>query len=257
MIEIRNLKFKYNQNNVLKAIDMTLETGSLTALIGLNGAGKSTLFRCLMRLENIDRGMIIIDGKDINDMTVKDISKKIAFVPQLNNILKSDIIVKDYIVEGRTPYLKLFSLPTKKDYIKVEECACKLGIGSLLNRPLNTLSGGESQLVVIARALIQETELIILDEPTSALDIINQSKVLALLKKLNQEGKSILYSTHDPNHALFISSNICFMKDGYIIASGPAQDVINNQNLSLIYGNSIKVLNNGNEKFCSLYVENL
>lgn len=252
MIEIKNLSFRYPGQDVLKSISITLEKGGLTALIGLNGAGKSTLFRCLMKLEHVERGMIFIDGQDINDITTKELAKRIAFVSQINTILRSDTLVKDFIVEGRTPYIRLFSLPSMSDYEKVEKWANTLGIESLLYRALNTLSGGEAQLVSIARALIQETPLIVLDEPTSALDIINQYKILLLIKKINKEGKSILFSTHDPNQAILLDANVCFLNNGGIVASGLAKEVINEANLRDVYGEAIQLVEKDNMKFCFL-----
>lgn len=250
MIEIKNLSFGYKNKSVLKNITLTIPDGSLNVLLGLNGAGKTTLFRCLLKQENISKGFIFLDGKDMAEMSILSVAKSIAFVPQINNVTFADVVVRDYIVEARTPYIKMFSSPGKEDYLLVEKYAIKMGICELLDRDVSTLSGGELQLVLIARALTQETPIIIMDEPTSALDLVNQTKMLKTIKMLNDEGKTIIFSSHDPNLAFLLNANVCLIHNSSSLAYGPSDIILNEDNLKTIYGDSVELSIVDGNKHC-------
>lgn len=250
MIEIKDLTFQYSDAVILKSINLRLQDNSLNAVIGLNGAGKTTLFRCLLRLENVPRNTVFFDEKDVTLLSVRDMAKYIAFMPQISKISHSNILARDYIVEARTPYLKPFAVPSQSDYNIVDDVAVKLDIVPLLDRMMHTLSGGEAQLVSLARALTQQTKVIIMDEPTSALDLVNQHKALALIKRMHEEGKTIIFSTHDPNQALRISADVCLLKDGELFAHGSAHDVLTNENVRAIYGESVDLIDRGGCKMC-------
>ena len=239
MIKIDSLSFGYKNKDILKNISLEIPEKSLSVLIGLNGAGKTSLFKCLLKQVNIPHGHIFYNNTDIHDLTLLSLAKIVSFVPQINDVILTDTIVRDYIVEARTPYLKMFSVPNKDDYLLMEKYAEKMGVLHLLDRDLSTLSGGELQLVLITRALAQETPIIIMDEPTSALDLLNQSKILNLIRKLNEEGKTIIFSSHDPNQANYLAASVCLIKDGTSLAYGPAKTLLNKENLQKIYGDAI------------------
>lgn len=235
-INVENLSFSYKRNNVLKGCNFNILSKSVNAIIGINGAGKTTLFNCLIKeLSNYD-GNILYNEKNLKDISYKELSKLVSFVPQLSSLGEIDCPVRDYLVEGRTPYLKSFSIPNKDDYLIVEKYAKEIGIDDLLGCNVMNLSGGQIQLISIARALIQETDIIIMDEPMSALDLSNQAVVLKLIKSLNEKGKTIIFTTHNPNHAIAIGCNILVLADGKIFNSGKASDVLTNQTINKIYG---------------------
>ena len=239
IIDIKNLDFSYKDNHVLKNCSFDVTRNSIMVLLGANGAGKSTLFSCIMKQLKIGKQMIKIDSVSLEDISLKNLSFKISYVPQINTIKDLDCIVRDYLVEGRTPYLNMFSIPGKKEYLLVEKYASMVGISHLLNKNIQCLSGGELQLVLITRAVVQETPIILMDEPMSALDLKNQTKVLRLVKNLKNQGKTIILSSHNPNHALILNEDVCMLYDGNVINYGKAKECISQSNLNILYGESI------------------
>lgn len=251
MIEIKELSFAYRHKNVLNNISLNIENGTLNMLLGLNGAGKTTFFKCLLKLEKLTNGDIVIDGVSIKDLSASSLAKRVSFVAQINDIVFTDVYVRDYIVESRTPYLKNISTPNKDDYLLVEKYAKKVGIDNLLNRELTTLSGGELQLVLITRALVQETPIIVMDEPTSSLDLVNQAKILETIKLLHEEGKTVIISTHNPNHALLLNANVILLHDNILVEYGRATTVLSEANIKKVYGDIVKLTsdNSDNKSF--------
>ena len=170
MIETRQFSFSYGNHQVLRDLRITINTGTITALLGLNGAGKSTLLGCLSKRIPVFPGTIFVKGKDITAFTYKEYAKMVCLVPQLFSIRNTDASVRDYLVEGRTPYLPQFAVRGIQDYVFVEKIAYQVGIEELLDLSFAKLSGGQQQLVSFARSLVQDTPVILLDEPTSSLD---------------------------------------------------------------------------------------
>ena len=229
LINVKNLSFKYSKGlpTVIDNLNFEIKEGTITVLLGLNGCGKTTLIKLLAGLLDSNEGIIEYDGVDLKKTSIKDRSKKFSYVPQ-KNFAGDDFFVKDYLTYGFVNSLKFYESPSKEQLIKVDEVSKELGI-----------SGGERQIVTIASCILQDTPIILLDEPTSALDLKNQSLVLSLLKKVANSGKTIILSTHNPNHASFLNSNVILMSDGRIIKQGSANDIINKETLSDIYGNNI------------------
>ncbi len=239
VIEVNKLNFSYGDKPVLQDCSFSTEENTITVLLGANGAGKSTLFACLMKQLKIDHKTIMIDSVPLENMNLKELSRIMSFVPQINAVNNLDCIVRDYLVEGRTPYLNSFSIPGKKEYLISEKYSSMVGISHLLSKNIQHLSGGELQLVLITRALVQETPIILMDEPMSALDLGNQVKILKLIKELQRQKKTILFSSHNPNHALVLDANVCMIKDGQAIASGIASSCITQENLRTLYGDNV------------------
>jgi len=252
MIQINNLNFSYGNKKVLSNINLEIANGSLNAIVGTNGVGKSTLFRCLSKQQPVKKDVIYVKNKDINNYSYQSFAHIISLVPQLVNIRGNDIRVCDYMVEGRTPHLAFFSIPQKKDYLIVEKVAQQLELCSLLNERVSELSGGQQQLVSLGRAMVQDTPVILLDEPMSALDLSNQSKLLILFRKLSHQGKTIIFSTHNPNHALSLNCNTILLKNGSVMCYDVANSCITTQNLKSIYGNNVKCIDNDGELYCKL-----
>ena len=239
VINISHLNFSYGETPVLKDCSFSIEENTVTVLLGANGAGKSTLFACLMKQLKSSNRTIMINSTPIENVSLKELACIMSFVPQMNTINNLDCIVRDYLVEGRTPYLNTFAIPGKKEYLIAEKHAAMVGISHLMSKNLQHLSGGELQLVLIARALVQETPIILMDEPMSALDLRNQVKILKLIKDLQAHNKTIFFSSHNPNHAFALDGNVCMIKDGKTIAFGKALSCITQENLGVLYGDNI------------------
>lgn len=236
MIGINHVTFNYGKNTVLNDVNLNIKPQSLTAFIGLNGAGKSTLFSCLSKHNQISNGHIRVGGKNISSYSFKEYSKMVSVVPQFSSIKQVDYKVREFMVEGRTPYLSAFAVPGIKEYRFSEKVAIKMGVEEYLDEDFAKLSGGQQQLVLLARALVQDTPIIILDEPMSALDLRNQSFLLKIIKQLSSEGKTVLFSTHNPKHALVLGCDVVLLKNGTVICHDAAERCLTKENLYDVFG---------------------
>lgn len=244
-IKISNLSFKYDKKaakTVLNSINMEIKPGSVNVLLGLNGCGKTTLIKLLAGLEKPLEGTIEYDDKNLQTIKIRERSKIFAYVPQQANVT-NDIPVRQYLSYGTTNTLAFYEHPGKEEIKRVEAMAERLHISHLLDKNLGEISGGELQIVLIACSLIQNTEILLLDEPTSALDMKNQNLVLSILKDVAKEGKTIILSSHNPNHALYLNSNVVLIHDGVIRDEGPAKELIKVEKLKPIYGDHVCVSN--------------
>lgn len=241
MIDVKKLSFKYQRKGklVLDKLNFSCEKGTVNVLIGLNGSGKTTLIKTIAGLLENYQGEVFIDGKNLKGLSIKERAKKMAYVAQRSNAVE-DFPVLDYLLFGTVNKMNFYQSPKEEDEKKVLDCAEEFGITYLLDKKLGEISGGERQIVSICAAIVQDTNLVILDEPTSALDIKNQNKVLSLIKQIAQDkGKTFILSSHNPNHALYLDSNVCVLKNGLIADTGRAKDVVTVENLAKVYGNNI------------------
>ena len=241
MISAKELEFKYSKhgNLVLNKLNFECKQGTINVLIGLNGSGKTTLIKLLAGLLKPNSGIIEFQGIDLFEMTIKERSKLIAYVSQKSNFL-DDFVVKDYLLFGMVNSMSFYQSPNEQSEKNAELYAEKLGVTHLLNKKLGELSGGERQIVSVCCSLIQNTPFILLDEPTSFLDIKNQHRILSVLKAIaRNENKTIVLSSHNPNHALFLNSQVFLLKEGKIIQQGKAEDIITIEKLRPIYGDKI------------------
>ncbi|WP_018153758.1 ABC transporter ATP-binding protein, partial [Methanothermococcus thermolithotrophicus] len=244
MIEIKNLHFGYDEkHDILRGVSFKVEKGELCAIFGPNGAGKSTLFKCMIGFLKPKKGGVSIGERNILKMPVEDIAKLIAYVPQEHKP-PFPYLVKEVVLMGRTPHLGGIFGPKKKDVEKALEAMDVIGISHLADRPYTDLSGGQRQLVLLARALTQETKAMILDEPTSALDFRNQLKIWSMLKKLTKRGMPIVVSVHDPNHMMWFCDKVVVLHDKKIIASGEPRNVLTKEVLKTLYGNICDIKEN-------------
>lgn len=235
IIEVKNISFSYVKNKpVIKDLSLNIEEGTLTAILGKNGSGKSTLLDSLLGFNEIESGEIIIDSSNLNDLSSKEIAKKVAYIQQ-NITVNIDYTVKEFISFGRNPYLGINGRLKDEDWNIIYSDAEKCGITHLLDKDINKISGGEKQLVCICRALIQETKILIFDEPTASLDFGNQYKVLDLMKSLVEEGKTIIFTTHNPNQVIEAKTNVIIIDDGNVLTYGDSS-IINEDVLKEIYG---------------------
>ena len=213
IIEIKNLSFGYDKTRkVLDNLIASFNEGRIVALIGKNGSGKSTLLDCLLGINDFE-GEILIKNQNIKELSDKEYARLVSFIPQSVQI-NIDYSIRDFISFGRNPHLKFGLSLTDDDYQKVVENAEKCGIAELLDKDINKVSGGERQLAFIARALTQETPIIIMDEPTASLDFGNQQKLFKITDSLVKDGKTIIFTTHNPNHLVNLDCDIFAVSDG-------------------------------------------
>lgn len=234
MLVSNNLNFSYPGQKVLKNINFRAEKGEFISILGANGSGKTTFFQCMQGLLTPDAGKILVDGENIKKMTKKEIAQKIAVVPQeRQNVF--DYQVLDMVLMGINPWLSFSEEPGEKDLLKAEKILLELEISALKNKSFNKISGGERQLVLIARALMQKSSYLFLDEPSSHLDFKNTHLILKIMRELTAKEKTVLTALHDPNLAYQYSDQVIILKSGKIIASGPVDEVMTAENLSKAY----------------------
>jgi iron complex transport system ATP-binding protein len=240
-IEGRNLTIGYPDHTVGRGLDVALSTGEVLALLGPNGGGKTTLLKTLLGLLKPKAGEVRLGNKPLVEYTVRERARVVAYVPQVH-IGTFAFTVETVVLMGRTAHGNLFSRPTTHDRAVAHSVLERFGISGLANRPYTMISGGERQLVLLARALAQEPRFIVLDEPTASLDFGNQGKVMNEIRALAKSGHGVLFTTHDPNHALRAADRAYLLRDGARIADGPAATVLNREQLRALYQASIEQL---------------
>lgn len=235
-LETRNLSYSYRAGQaVLDDIFLKICKGSVTVLLGLNGSGKTTLIKVLTGLLKPLRGTTFIERKDIAQISPKELSKLISYVSQ-NISDDTDFSVLDYLIFGRMNTIKFYSSPKSEDYEKAKAVAEELGITDLLAEKMNELSGGQRQLVTIARAVVQDSGIIIMDEPTASIDYKFLNIVIRYIYKLKNRGKTILLSCHNPSIPLLLDADVVVLEHGKVKLTGKAREVLTLQTLCDIYG---------------------
>lgn len=253
MLEISNIYFRHRSTEaeVLCGVSFRVETGHMTTLLGPNGSGKTTLFKCIAGLWQQYDGTITCNGDDITPLPPEKRAQMLAVVPQEHEP-PFPYSVFDAVLMGRASHVSLFSSPSPKDYEETGKAIEKVGISHLRGRPYTKISGGERQLVLIARALAQEAPLLLLDEPTSHLDFKNQVLILQKVREIVQQQQlTVLMTLHDPNLAALFSDRIVMLNEGRVIAAGPPQDIISTDSLKALYGIDVVIIgNNGIQVIC-------
>jgi iron complex transport system ATP-binding protein len=235
MLNVDQLSFGYHKTPVLQNISFQVNAGRLCALFGPNGSGKTTLFKCCLNFLKFKGGVVQINGEDVQKNSVKEMARIVAYVPQEHKA-PFPYTVKEVVLMGRTPHLNGALGVKDEDKRIVVDILEKLDILTLASRPYNELSGGQRQLVLLARALAQQTELIFLDEPAASLDFKNQLLIWKVLQTLVQQGKTVFVCTHDPNHVLWFCDQVIVINQGKIIANGQPKDSLNENTLQELYG---------------------
>lgn len=208
LLSAEHLAFHYpKQTDLFTDLQLQLHHGEILTLLGPNGIGKSTLLKCLLGLLTPTAGTLTLNGQPLATLTPKQRARIIAYVPQTIPTTTS-LSVRDYLLTGRTPYLNFAQSPGATDVALADRILKTLQLSELTARTINTLSGGQAQLVTIARALMQEPELIILDEPTAALDFGRQQQLLSLVQQLAGQNIAVILTTHNPNHALILKQRV-------------------------------------------------
>lgn len=246
-LEVNNIYFKYSEELVLDDISFKLEKGKILGLLGENGVGKSTLFKCILGFLKPSSGSIEVDEIDINKLSLKDRAKKIAYIPQSHFPTFNHEVIN--VVEmGSNVRVSDFGIPDKEERNKAYEKLKILGIEKLSNRGYKEISGGERQLVLIARALMQDAKILVMDEPTANLDYGNQMKVLKTCRELADMGYSIIQSTHHPQHAFMFFDDALLMHNHKVLASGTCSEVLTEENMEKIYDIDLKIIKVADDK---------
>ena len=250
LFEVKNISFSYNDEEIFSDISFSIEPGDVLCILGPNGTGKTTLIKCLNGLQDIRSGEILIDGVNIKKLSFKEISKHIGYIPQ-SHVPSFPFKVFDVVLMGRSPYLNLTDSPKKEDMEIATQALKILDIEYLKDKEYTNLSGGERQMVFLARVLCQKPDILILDEPTSHLDFGNQIKLLEIIDNLSKTGLSIIMSSHFPDHAFLSSTKVAIMKDKKFIDFGKPNDVVTEDNLKKAYSIDVKLVElDDNRKVC-------
>ena len=234
-IEVRNLSFAYGDHPVLEDVSFTLDKGEFLSVLGPNGVGKSTLFRCILgRLAGYS-GTITSGGDDLKNLPRREAARRMAYIPQIHTPTFSYTVL-DTVLMGTARQLSPFAQPGRAQVEQAMAALERVGAAHLARRDFTRLSGGEQQLVLLARALAQRAQILIMDEPTSALDYGNQLRVLELVRELAEEGYGVLLSTHNPQHALTFATKTLALVGGHVAALGKPDEVLTTQLIASLYG---------------------
>lgn len=235
MLRIEDLSCGYDAKIILKSIDINIKDKELIGIIGPNGSGKTTLLRAISRVLKPASGKILLENKDIWQIKIQELAKKIAVVSQ--NLSDAIMSVEEFVLLGRIPYLNRFQFFERKEDLRIaENCMRKTDVLKLRSKSMAEISGGERQLALIARALAQQPRLLLLDEPTAHLDITHQVGILDLIKRLNQEfGLTVIMVLHDLNLASQYCDRLVLLRDGLIHNTGTPGEVLTYQAIEEVY----------------------
>lgn len=234
MLTVQNLSFQYGKQSVLRDVSFTVKQGELVFLLGANGAGKSTLFRCILGLLPQYKGELRVQGQAARSLSARTLARLISYVPQ-NHRPSFSYPALDMVLMGTSHALPPFASPGREEYALARQAMAQLGISQLENRDFPTLSGGEQQLVLIARALAQQGNLLLMDEPTASLDYGNQIRVLEQARELSRQGYTILLSCHNPQLALLYPDRVLALHHGSILADGKPEEVLTPELIHTLY----------------------
>ena len=239
-IVVENLCFSYGERQILKNISFSAQYGEFLSVLGPNGVGKSTLFRCMLGLLTPSEGGTSINGAPIRDMTAAQLAKLIAYIPQSHSPV-FNFSVLDMVLMGTTAQLGSFASPGKEQADQAAAVLERLGIYHLKDRGYGNISGGERQLVLIARAMAQKAKILVMDEPSASLDFGNRVRVMHTMRMLTKDGYAVIQSTHDPDQAFLYSDKILALYDGEVLKWGTPKETVCDHLMSRLYGVDIQV----------------
>lgn len=247
LLHIDNIKFSYDEKEILKGITLNFNKGKFYSIIGPNGCGKTTLIKNISSLLSPNKSTVFIDDKDLTSMNSKEVAKILASVPQ-NIHINYEFKVYDVVMMGRVPHKGRFEGYNNDDRDIVKKAMDKADIWKFKDKLVTELSGGELQRVIAARALAQDTDIILLDEPTSHLDLQYQIEFLKIFKNICND-KVIIAVLHDLNLVSLFSDEIIMLKDGEVIDIGEADKVMTRENIKKVYNIDVEIYNDNNRRY--------
>ena len=242
IVQVQGVSFSYSPDGpeVLRDIQWSFPAAAVTALLGPNGSGKTTLLNVILGWLKPRKGVVRLDGEDEGETAPGRRGRRIGLVPQ-DEALAFELELLEYVLLGRAPFLGFLDRPGEEDRLAAAAAIEAMGLTQLSARPVNALSAGERQLAAIARALAQDPAILLLDEPLSHLDLSNTRRLLHVLLSLRRAGKTIILTTHDPNIAAVLADEAVLLKEGRVLAGGPAAEVMTAAHLAETYGVPVDV----------------
>ncbi|MGA3092759.1 MAG: ABC transporter ATP-binding protein [Terriglobales bacterium] len=241
MISVEHVTAGYGKKVVVRDVSLSVEPGEVLCLLGANGSGKTTLFKVILRFLNPMAGRVSVSGEDTSNWSRIRLAKTFGYVPQAHTPPFA-FKVRDVVLMARSVHTGTFSSPGKRDIAIAEEALERLDILRMADEFYTEISGGERQLVLIARALAQQPRILVLDEPTSNLDFSNQVRVLRHIKELASSGLGLLMTTHVPDYAFLCASRVALMKRGQILAMNRPKEALTQQSLEEAYGTPLRIV---------------
>lgn len=239
--QVKNLYGGYGKTDVCKNISFKIENAEILCVLGPNGSGKSTLFKLILGFLKHKKGDILFDDKSLSELSPKELAKEIAYIPQQHSP-EFSFTALEIVLMGRTSYIKNFSMPSDDDINEAKLALKKLDILDLAHKDYTLLSGGQRQMVLIARAICQKAKILIMDEPCANLDYANEQKVMSIIRNLANEGYIVILSTHSPEQPFSCASKVLLMKEGEVFSFGNPEDVLTSKNLHEVYGIKMEIL---------------
>lgn len=244
-IKVDNISFHYKKDTpVFRHLSFGIEPGKVVFLLGHNGVGKTTLFKCMLGILHPQEGEVLVDGTPVRSLSSMEVARKISYIPQAHFPTFNHLVI-DVVVMGAMNRLNIYQTPGPEEETRAMEALQLLGIEHLAYKGYGEISGGERQLVLIARAVVQGSDTFLMDEPCSSLDYGNQLLILQHCVNLAASGKSILISSHNPEHTLWFSDHVIVMHDHEILCNGPTGEILTAEVLSTIYRIPIQITEAG------------
>jgi len=243
-LAVESVRFRYPSREgatVFDDISLSVATGEVLMLLGPNGTGKSTLLKCMAGLLAPQAGRVTLDGVDLHTLSPSRLARRVGYVPQ-SSMSTFPFRVRDIVVMGRAPHLHALASPSRADEAIAEQVLHDIGIVHLAHRTCHQISGGEWQMVLIARALAQQPDVLLLDEPTSHLDVGNQVRILGSVRQLGARGLTVVMATHAPDQAFMAADRVAMIKDGRLMAHGTPAGVLTREILGRAYGVEVEVV---------------
>lgn len=250
-IRTEDTTLSYGAARILKGISLETHTGEFVGIIGPNGSGKSTLLKCIYRVLKPDGGCIWLGDQELHEMKIRNSARKVAAVAQ-HNYYNFEFSVREVVMMGRAPHKKMLEKDGAKDFEIVDQALKTVGMYEFADRNFSTLSGGEQQRVILARALAQQTPCLILDEPTNHLDITHQLQLMELVRGLNV---TVLSAIHDLNIAAMYCDRLYILKDGEIVGSGTPEELLTPETIRRVYQVESEIVRDRNGKMHILFTE--
>lgn len=242
VLKVAEIGFAYpGGRTLLDAVSFSLAPGEALCLLGPNGTGKTTLIRCLLGLERVAAGRVELHGRDLASLSPAESARLMAYVPQDTSAVFA-FLAFDVVLMGRSPHLRFMASPTDEDRRLARAAMLRLDIQHLAERPFLELSGGERQLVLVARALAQGSTILVMDEPSAGLDLANQLRIIRIIRALAGDGYSVLFTTHLPDHAFAVGGMAAMLKDGKLIGPAAPESLLDAGALGQLYGTPIEVI---------------